>query len=115
MNWVYVNKATYEVKYGVRAGAQPNLMGPFDCTRQDRRLTFEGWEGWVAVEEKPGIWALYFDRDDDGLRGKVREGTRVLEVELWKREKRWKKEVPERQDDQTTIRPAMIEEHAKSH
>lgn len=45
MNWVYIDKVTYEVKYGVRADAQLNLAGPFDCTRQDRRLTFDGWEG----------------------------------------------------------------------
>jgi hypothetical protein len=44
MNWVYVDKETHEVKYGVRADAQPNLTGPFNCTRQDRRLNFDGWE-----------------------------------------------------------------------
>ena len=82
-----MDQATYEVKYGVRADAQPNLTGPFDCTRLDRRLTFEGWEGFVAVEESPLLWALYFDRDDNGLRGKVQPGTRVLEVELSRKEK----------------------------
>ncbi|PHH90548.1 hypothetical protein CDD83_3353 [Cordyceps sp. RAO-2017] len=51
-------------------------------------MTLEGWEGFVAVEEFPGIWALYFDRDDDGLVGKVPMGTRVLEVELTRREKK---------------------------
>lgn len=45
MNWVYVDKETHEVKYGVHVDAQPNLTGPFDCTRQDRRLTFDGWGG----------------------------------------------------------------------
>lgn len=104
LNWVYVDKDTYEVKYGVRVNAQPNCTGPFDCTRQDRRLTFEGWEGFCAVEEFPTLWALYFDKDDNGLRGKVAEGVRVLDVELTRREKRWKKEVPARQEDQTTNR-----------
>lgn len=51
MNWIYVDQSTYEVKYGVRADSQPNLNGPFDCTKQNRRLLFEGWEGFVAVEE----------------------------------------------------------------
>ncbi|KAF2271575.1 uncharacterized protein EI97DRAFT_453578 [Westerdykella ornata] len=74
-NWVYIDKDTYEVKYGVRLDAQPNLTGPFDCTRQDRRLAFEGREG-----------------DDDGLRGKVAKGVRVLDVELTRREKRWRKD-----------------------
>jgi hypothetical protein len=104
MNWVYVDSSSHEVRYGVRADAQPNRTGPFDCTRQDRRLTFEGWEGWCAVEELPGIWALYFDVDDDGLKSKVAPGTRVLELELSRKEKKFKKETDERQQDQTTKR-----------
>jgi hypothetical protein len=104
MNWVYIDKDTYEVKYGVRLDAQPHLTGPFDCTRQDRRLTFDGWEGWCAVEEAPTRWALYFDKDDDGLKAKVPEGTRVLEIELSRKEKRWKRDGEERQQDQTTKR-----------
>ncbi|KAF7920348.1 uncharacterized protein EAE98_009041 [Botrytis deweyae] len=72
MNWTYVKRETYEVKYGVRLDAQPNITGPFDCTRQDRRLTLEGWEGFCAVEkeangEKTGIWTLYYGRDDGRL------------------------------------------------
>ncbi len=50
LNWIYIDMNTYEVKYGVRADAQSNITGPFDCTRQDRRMTLEGWEGFVAVE-----------------------------------------------------------------
>ncbi|KAL1594575.1 hypothetical protein SLS60_010336 [Paraconiothyrium brasiliense] len=112
MNWIYVDKDTYEVKYGVRLDAQPNLTGPFDCTRQDRRLTFDGWEGFCAVEEFPTLWALYFDRDDDGLKSKVAEGTRVLEIELTRKEKRWKKDGEERQQDQTTKRAVETKEDA---
>ncbi|RFU24718.1 hypothetical protein B7463_g11620, partial [Scytalidium lignicola] len=55
MNWIYADRETYEVKYGVRNDAQPNVTGPFDCTRQDHRLTLEGWEGFVAVEEEGGL------------------------------------------------------------
>ncbi|KAJ4295442.1 hypothetical protein N0V90_007454 [Kalmusia sp. IMI 367209] len=112
MNWVYIDKDTYEVKYGVRLDAQPNITGPFDCTRQDRRLTFDGWEGWCAVEEFPTLWALYFDKDDDGLQSKVAPGTRVLEVELTRKEKRWKKDGEERQQDQTTKRAVETKEDA---
>ncbi|KIX02209.1 uncharacterized protein Z518_08148 [Rhinocladiella mackenziei CBS 650.93] len=100
MNWIYVDGATYEVKYGVRSDAQPNITGPFGCTRQDRRLTLEGWEGFVVVEEEDGLWALYYDRDDDGLKSKIAPGKRVLEVELWRREKRWKKDPVARQAEQ---------------
>ena len=87
MNWIYVDQSTYEVKYGVRADSQPNLTGPFDCTKQDRRLLFEGWEGFVAVEEGDE-WAVYFDRDDNGLKGKVSQDCMVLEVQLCRQEKR---------------------------
>lgn len=88
MNWIYIDSDTLEVKYGVRAAAQPHLTGPFDCTRQDRRLTLEGWEGFVAVQRADGNWGLYFDREDTGLKEKVAQGTPVLEVELWRAERR---------------------------
>jgi hypothetical protein len=92
MNWIYIDQNTYEVKYGVRADAQPNLTGPFDCTRQDRRLTFDKGEGFVAVKveegEEAGMWRVYFDVDDDMLRGKLGNGRKVLEVELCRWEKR---------------------------
>ncbi|KAH0847232.1 hypothetical protein FOPE_00425 [Fonsecaea pedrosoi] len=100
LNWIYIDKHTYEVKYGLRVDAQPNMTGPWDCTRQDRRMTLDGWEGFVVVEEERGLWALYFDCDDDGLRAKVPQGTRILEVELWRREKRWKKDLVLRQQEQ---------------
>lgn len=98
MNWIYIDKETYEVKYGVRVDAQPNLTGPFDCTRQDRRLTFDKWEGFVAVRvkegEEEGMWKLYFDVDDDGLVGKLGKRATVLEVELCRWEKRVRKGKP---------------------
>ncbi|KAF8858569.1 hypothetical protein BDZ45DRAFT_725877 [Acephala macrosclerotiorum] len=87
MNWIYVDRDTLEVKFGTRPWAEHNHNGPFDCTRQDRRLTFGGWEGWLAVKEGE-FWALYFDRDNDRLKSKVKEGTPVLEIELWRREVR---------------------------
>lgn len=87
MNWIYVNHETYEVKFGTRLYAEPNYTGPFDCTRQDRRLTFGGWEGFLAVKEG-NFWGLYFDLERDKLRSKVPEGTPVLEVELLRFETR---------------------------
>ncbi|KAI5923485.1 hypothetical protein F4810DRAFT_208408 [Camillea tinctor] len=109
LNWIYVDKNTYEVKYGVRADAQEHLTGPFDCTKQDRRMTLEGWEGFAAVEEFPGIWALYFDRDDDGLVTKVPMGTRVLEVELTRREKKERK--PEPNPNEAKTLDEMMKQH----
>lgn len=111
LNWIYVDRKTHEVKYGVRADAQENITGPFDCTKQDRRLTLEGWEGFCAVEELPGIWALYYDRDDNGLKTKVPMGTRVLEVELTRREKKEPKPEPNESENE----PTTIEEKWKQH
>lgn len=89
MNWIYVDAETHEVKFGTRVWAQPHYTGPFDCTRQDRRLTFGGWEGFYLVQEQGGpFWALYFDVDQDQLRGKVETGVPVIEVELQRMEMR---------------------------
>ena len=54
LNWVYVDKETYEVKYGLRVEAEPHLVGPWDCTRIDKRMTFEEWEGFMAVRGAAG-------------------------------------------------------------
>lgn len=70
------------------------MMGPWSVTKVDRRLLFDGWEGFLAVEEGEGEWAVYFDVEDDGLKGvegggeKVEKGKRrrKLEVELWRKE-----------------------------
>ncbi|KXS94646.1 hypothetical protein AC578_5554 [Pseudocercospora eumusae] len=105
LNWIYVDKNTHEVKYGIRDEAEPNLVGPFDVTKTDRRLNFQGWEGFVAVEEKEdsGLWALYFDVEDDGLTGEERVGTqnlRMLALEVWRKELRMDREaaVEEREE-----------------
>ncbi|KAL0936064.1 uncharacterized protein CTRU02_208279 [Colletotrichum truncatum] len=81
MNWIYVDRDSYEIKFGTRPYAQPNLTGPFDCTTQDKRLTFAGWEGFFAVKTGE-FWALYFDVDQDGLKSKLGEGVLALEVDL---------------------------------
>ncbi|MCJ1452187.1 hypothetical protein MMC28_002529 [Mycoblastus sanguinarius] len=91
LNWIYVDKETNEVKYGNKIEAGDHIKGPWNCTKIDRRMTFEGWEGFLAVREKAGTWALYFDREDDGLKGKV-EGKRTLEIEVMRRERKKGKE-----------------------
>ena len=95
MNWIYVDRDTFEVKFGTRPYAEHNLNGPFDCTREERRLNFGGWEGFMLVKEGD-FWALYFDRNNDDLKGKVAEGAVVLEVELLRKESRGR---PLKRDD----------------
>jgi hypothetical protein len=125
LNWLYVDKSTLEVKYGTRNDIEalerqsrlaeqgrlqissgvnqikPHnvgvIMGPWDWTDEELGLTMEGWEGFVAVEEKRGLWAVYYDRDDDGLSGYV-EGRRVLQCSLERR-------VLQDEDDEEDILP----------
>ena len=97
LNWIYVDADTYEVKYGNKVETEGQLVGPWNCTKLDRRMTFEGWEGFMAVKEGPDAWALYFDRGDDGLKGKV-EGKKMLEIELTRKERKKIKAVADDKD-----------------
>jgi hypothetical protein len=94
LNWIYIDADTYEVKYGTRLVSEPHLVGPWDCTKIDKRITWEGWEGFTAVREGPGEWALYFDREDDGLRDKVVAEKRVIEIELTRKERKQSRPEP---------------------
>ena len=87
LNWIYVDQDTYEIKYGNRAESETHLVGPWDCTMIDKRITLEGWEGFMAVREGQGLWSLYFDRDDNGLESKVCKKT-ILEVVLARKERK---------------------------
>jgi hypothetical protein len=103
LNWVYVDRETYELKYGVRKVAERQFTGPFDYKtgvmsititastgrvekqeEGEKRIKFNNREGFVAVEEEDGVWKLYFDIDNDGLKrvkaGK--SGKRNAEVDI---------------------------------
>lgn len=83
LNWIYVDKNTMELKYGNRSQSREHHVGPWDWTEEDEiGLTFEGWEGFVAVQDDEGEWQLFFDRNDDGLKDFVGKRRRKLEVTL---------------------------------
>lgn len=84
LNWIYVDKNTLELKYGNRTQSREHIVGPWDWTEDEAGLTLEDWEGFVAVEEKDGEWAIYFDRDDNSLKGRAK-GKRVLPCSLERR------------------------------
>ncbi|KAL6716541.1 hypothetical protein ACLMJK_006108 [Lecanora helva] len=88
LNWIYVDASTNEVKFGNKIESEGHILGPWNVTKTDHRLLFEGWEGFLAVEEGEGRWGLWFDREDDGLKGKVPGERRRLEVEVCRREVR---------------------------
>jgi hypothetical protein len=103
LNWIYIDRETYELKYGVRKVAQTQLTGPFDYKigvmsvtitastgrvekyeEGEKRIKFNNREGFVAVEEEDGVWKLYFDVDNDGLR-RVKAGNsgkRMAEINV---------------------------------
>ncbi|OAL40694.1 hypothetical protein AYO20_00430 [Fonsecaea nubica] len=85
LNWIFINKDTYRLQYGIRAEAQPQWTGPMTLVPgqalEEWRIAFNGWEGFVAVQEGDERWAIYFDKNDNGLAGKV-EGNAVVEIEL---------------------------------
>ena len=79
LNWIYCHEETRAFQYGNRTQSIEHRVGDWDWTPDEERITFDGWEGFVAVKEKDGRWALYYDIDDDGLEA-VKAGRKVGEV-----------------------------------
>ena len=71
LNWIYADKDTLELKYGNRTQSKEHHVGPWDWTEDEVGVTIEDWEGFVAVEEEPGKWAVYYDRTDNMLKDVV--------------------------------------------
>lgn len=92
LNWIYLDTASpiLQISHGLRAEAEEGLTGPWGArfiADDEKRFLLENWEGFVAVEgDDPGLWSLCFDRDDNGLKGKVRGDQRTVEVELIREE-----------------------------
>lgn len=84
LNWIYANSRTGELRYGNKTASVNHIPGPWDWTDDQAAVTLEGWEGFVVLEEEPGVWALYYDLNEDRLRD-IRRGSRVLEVTLERR------------------------------
>lgn len=89
LNWVYVDSETYRVTYGTRAEAEKHLTGPMSLTLMsdgDSKVNMDGWDGYMAVEDESGEWSLYFDKDSNGLEGKIDESKtkRIAQLELYR-------------------------------
>lgn len=95
LNWIYVHKDTMEVRYGNRSDSREHYVGPWDWTEVEddeelepgeepnKGVTFEGWEGFTAVEDPESKeWQVYFDKNDDGLKGYVGRERRKLQISL---------------------------------
>lgn len=83
------------MRWGSRSDSEGHICGPFDWTKDEQRVTLEGWEGWLAVrlpddeqqeeleaqldvDDGRGTWRLYFDQYDDGAG--LLSGTQGLEI-----------------------------------
>ena len=80
--------------------ARDHVIGPWDWTEDDEQgLVLDGEESLVAVEEETGGkgWAVYWDRDDDRLKGVgVGREKRVLRCSLERR-------MVEKQEEKITV------------
>jgi hypothetical protein len=88
LNWIYADRETRELKYGPRAEAKKHTVGPWDWTEDEQGLTLNDEECLVAVEEEEGGygWAVYWDREDDRLKGVgIASEKRVLRCSLERR------------------------------
>ncbi|KAL2211663.1 hypothetical protein CC79DRAFT_1267393 [Sarocladium strictum] len=113
MNWIYVDRETYQIKFGNRMSSEGNFTGPWDCTRQDRRLVFGGWEGFCAVYEN-GLWGLHFDVDGDHLKSKLGEDTYViLDIDLVRRELRTARPQAATEAEAAAAKAAAAEQEAQ--
>lgn len=88
LNWIYLDTGSkvFQISHGLRAEAEEGLTGPWGarvCSDGEIRFLMENWEGFIAIEtEESGLWSLCFDRYDDGLKGRLGEEQRTVELEL---------------------------------
>ncbi|KAF6759160.1 hypothetical protein DFP72DRAFT_1102381 [Ephemerocybe angulata] len=81
LNWIYVDRDSLAVTYGNKTASIDQIHGPWDWTDDQSSVTLEGWEGFVAVEESPGVFYLAYDQDEDHLKELGVKG-RVVDVNL---------------------------------
>lgn len=58
-----------ELKYGNKSASIEHHVGPWDWTKDEEGITFDGKaKRFIAVEDpKTHKWQLYYDMDKDGL------------------------------------------------
>lgn len=81
LNWIYADRNGLHLTYGNKTKSINNIHGPWDWTPSQDAVTLEGWEGFVAVEESPGVFYVAYDQNDDHLKSQGVKG-RVVEIAL---------------------------------
>lgn len=82
LNWIYVDKDTLELRYGNRTQSLPHIVGHWDWTEDESGVLLKNKELWAAVEEEEDVWALYFDKNEDGLEGVVDPSKTVIDISI---------------------------------
>ena len=54
LNWVFVDRETFEIRYNNRSGSIEHIVGEWDWTADETHMLFQGWEGFVVVDEWDG-------------------------------------------------------------
>jgi hypothetical protein len=80
LNWIFIDRETFEIKYGNRTAAQNHIVGPWGWTESEEMLIVEEKEAFVAVQEEDESWDLCYDRMGDWS-GLPAEG-RILDISL---------------------------------
>ncbi|KAL9088287.1 MAG: hypothetical protein Q9159_003200 [Coniocarpon cinnabarinum] len=80
MGWIFVDRNSFEVKYGNRSASIGEVYGPWGICEDLLGVELEEQEGFVAVEVEKGLWKLYFDREGNGAG--LPAGKKRLEVSL---------------------------------
>lgn len=83
LNWIYADNDGLFFSYGNRTQSIKHHVGEWDWSKSQARLTFDEYEGFVAVREGEG-WILAFDMEDDGFKD-YKNGRKVIEVRLERR------------------------------
>lgn len=71
-----------ELKYGNRTQSIEHIVGHWNWTQDETGVILAEKELWAAVEEEDGVWALYCDKNDNGLAGFVDSGKSVVEISI---------------------------------
>lgn len=76
LNWIFVDADTRAIHYAGRKDTVGHVIGPWGWTEDDKWLRLrESEEGFVAVREQDGRWAVYWDPDGELRKQKEADGT----------------------------------------
>lgn len=83
LNWIYVDKATMELKYGNKSTSITHNVGPWDWTEDESVITFDGLVSFTAIEHlTTRRWQIYVDMNDDDFEQVVPRGRRRIRINL---------------------------------